>query len=94
LPAWSRSIDASSTYALPVATFSVVQPQPHAFVPPVPAWQVVGEEHVAHDAPPEPHAEAELPGMHCPSEQHPVHEVESQTQAPLAQCSPLAQLPV
>jgi hypothetical protein len=49
--------------------------------------------HITHALPPLPHAPAAVPARHCPAEQHPVHDVESHTHAPLTQCSPAAQLP-
>jgi hypothetical protein len=47
--------------------------------------------HVAHAAPPDPHAAALLPGVHMLPLQQPLHEVASHTHAPLAQCWPDAQ---
>jgi hypothetical protein len=49
---------------------------------------------MTHPMPPLPHAAVVVPDRHCPAEQHPEHDVGSHTQAPLAQWSPLAQLPV
>jgi hypothetical protein len=47
-----------------------------------------------HWAPPMPQAFGSVPARHAPVlEQHPVHEVESQTHAPLAQCRPAPHVP-
>src|ERR1700722_10813957 len=42
-------------------------------------------EHALHAWPPVPHAVSSVPSTHCPAEQHPVHEVESQAHTLLMQ---------
>jgi hypothetical protein len=56
--------------------------------------QVVPDEHTSHRAPPLPHAASFVPAAQPPLAQHPEHELVSQTQPPLTQCRPCAQLPV
>jgi hypothetical protein len=64
---------------------------PHA--PQLVLPQVVPVAHVAHTAPPWPHAESLVPGSQVLPEQHPVHELVSQAQAPPAQRCPGAHDP-
>jgi hypothetical protein len=63
-----------------------VMPLPHSHWPLALHWLESMGLQVEHIPPPVPQAPTELPGWHWLSEQHPWHDVPSQTQWPLAQC--------